>query len=123
MTGQTGGGQARLTRCGAAPAAKSTRNEWSPAERFVSGSAPRDQTIPGATRPSVDVQSVPRFARRFDSRERKKYRHQKGRKLFDRRLTNWEVPVAKLDATIDEMQRQAAETLALYTGWADGTSN
>jgi hypothetical protein len=38
-TGQTGGGQTRLTFCGIR-LAMTTEMEWSPAERFVSGSAP-----------------------------------------------------------------------------------
>jgi hypothetical protein len=39
----------------------STLFEWSPAARFVSGSAPRS-SFNGATRPTVDVQSVPHLS-------------------------------------------------------------
>jgi hypothetical protein len=35
-----------------------TRQEWSPAERFASGSAPKAHQTLGATRPSVEWQSV-----------------------------------------------------------------
>ena len=56
-TGQTGGEQARLTGSGTRLVV-TTRDEWGLTERFVSGSA--IHVI--ATRPSVDVQSVPCFS-------------------------------------------------------------
>ena len=47
--------QASSTNPVSRPSAVKTRNEWSPAERFVSGPAPASAS---ATRPFVDVQSV-----------------------------------------------------------------
>ena len=58
MTGQTGSGQARLTLGGSTPS-MSTQAEWSPAERFASGSA-RPGHSARATRPSLEKQSAPR---------------------------------------------------------------
>jgi hypothetical protein len=59
MTGQTGSGQARLTLGGSIRRCPRDK-EWSPAERFASGSAPHAHHAPRATRPSSDKQSAPR---------------------------------------------------------------
>ena len=59
MTGQTGSGQARLTLGGSIRRCPRDK-EWSPAERFASGSAPHAHHALGATRPSSEKQSVPR---------------------------------------------------------------
>src|SRR5674476_625679 len=55
QTGQTGSRQTRHSSCG--PQWGDHAGEWSSAERFVSGSA----LSISATRPTVDVQSVPRL--------------------------------------------------------------
>jgi hypothetical protein len=87
LTGQTGSGQARLTLRGARLAV-TTRSEWSPAERFASGSAPHSALALGATRPSVEWQSVlcpVRLRHHVSPTSRSQREHNV--------LTTWEVPV------------------------------
>ena len=73
--------------------AVTTECEWSPAERFVSGSAPQKS---GATRPSLDVQSVPCFKRSRKSQVARNtvYQEKKNTKQL---LTILEVPLKGLE--------------------------
>lgn len=66
-----------------------TGKEWSLAERFVSGSA---QVSPCATRPTVDLRSVPRFLATSSSCRQL---HTADQEKANTRphLTTWEVPV------------------------------
>ena len=84
----TGGGQARLTLYGIR-LAMTTGTQWSPAARFVSGSA---QACTCATRPTVDVQSVPRSQAPSSSRQQSNGANQETSNVH-RYLTTGEVPV------------------------------
>ena len=62
-----------------------TLNEWSPAERFVSGAAP------SATSPAVEMQSVPSF-KQFGRVDRWETVFKENHAYLPH-LTTWEVPV------------------------------
>ena len=74
-------------------AVNTTEIEWSPAERFVSGSA-RQYAV--ATRPSVDVQSVPSFTAASNQANAGIpliKENSQNQETENRCLTVWEVPV------------------------------
>ena len=75
-------------------AVNTTCIEWSPAERFVSGSA---RQIASVTRPSVDVQSVPSFtatSNQVNAAIPSVEEKNSNTKVINKtHLTAWEVPV------------------------------
>ena len=92
-------------------AVNTTEIEWSPAERFVSGSA-RQYAV--ATRPSVDVQSVPSFTAASNQANAGIpfiKENSQNQETENRCLTVWEVPVKEV---ADVLRHRSLNTSLIY---------